>query len=128
LGFPTSSAIRSRSGGDYLFCAESRNLGRSEPRFLQNFGIVLAHARRPARNTGALPVGAELDRHSGQTDLWPLLPPSRETNTSNSPPVASKCGSVNKSPGLPTGAQETLASSQRRATSQEKRADTRLRA
>jgi len=104
---PTTSAIRSRSGGDYLLFAESRDLGRSEPRFLQNFGIVLAHARRLARNTGALPVDAELGRPSGQTDLSPYLPAEPRNGHLQQPAGRQQVRIVNKSPGLPTGAQET---------------------
>src|SRR6267154_5837572 len=46
---------------------------------------------------------------AGRPAILPSPPPKREMNTSTRPPVARRCGSVNRSPGWPTGAHDTLA-------------------
>ena len=66
------------------------------------------NASRPAPNS----IGI-----AGGPTLGPSAPPMREMQTSNNPPVARRCASVNRSAGWPTGAHEMFARSQRRATS-----------
>ena len=62
----------------------------------ESFDLVLADARRLTANAWATPVGAELDRQSRQSGHLAARFANREMNTSTSPPVASRCSSVNR--------------------------------